>query len=91
MRVHLEIRGRVQGVGFRWFARESARRLDLAGWVKNRADGAVEIAAEGPPDTVERFVREMSRGPAGAHVVAVEQLPADSLGRLEHPFTVHHT
>ena len=47
MRVHLVVRGRVQGVGFRWFVKEVARGLDLAGWVKNRADGGVEVVAEG--------------------------------------------
>jgi acylphosphatase len=91
VRVHLEIRGRVQGVGFRWFVRESARRLGLAGWVSNREDGAVELAAEGEPALVERFVEEVSRGPAGARVTSVEHLSAEDSGDLPHPFTVQRT
>lgn len=79
----------VQGVGFRWFARESARRLDLAGWVRNRPDGAVEVAAEGPTEMVELFLRDVSRGPPGARVQAVEHLPAEELGPLARPFTVN--
>ena len=47
MQLHVVVRGRVQGVGFRWFVREAARALGLAGWVRNRPDGSVEVAAEG--------------------------------------------
>ncbi len=87
--LHLEIRGRVQGVGFRWFVRETARQLELSGWVKNRRDGAVEIAAAGSSDAVSLLEREVRRGPPGAVVEHVEELPADQLGLLPYPFTVH--
>ena len=50
--IHLEVRGRVQGVGFRWFIVERAEELDLAGWVRNKADGKVEIAAAGPREAL---------------------------------------
>ncbi len=78
----------VQGVGFRWFVRETARRLDLAGWVRNRQDGVVELAAEGPSEMIELFLRDVSRGPPGARVQAVEHLPVEGLGPLARPFTV---
>jgi acylphosphatase len=84
----IEVRGRVQGVGFRWFARESARRNGLAGWVRNREDGCVEVAASGPREAVERFLGEVRRGPAGARVDELVALPVEGLGALEEPFTV---
>jgi acylphosphatase len=87
--VHLEIRGHVQGVGFRWFVRETGRALGLSGWVKNRADGAVEVAAAGPDDAVDAFVRTVREGPRGARVDDATSLPVDHLGELEHPFAVH--
>ena len=66
------VRGRVQGVGFRWSARSAAGELGLAGSVTNRADGAVEVEAEGPTDAVDEFIAWLRRGPAGARVTAVE-------------------
>ncbi len=81
----------VQGVGFRWFVRETARRLDLAGWVKNRQDGAVELAVDGPTEMIELFLRDVSQGPPGARVQSVEHLPVDGLDPLTHPFTVHRS
>ena len=54
MRMHVVVSGRVQGVGFRWFVREAAIALDLAGWVRNRPDGSVEVAADGDDDRVAR-------------------------------------
>jgi acylphosphatase len=80
--IHLEIRGRVQGVGFRWFVVERARRLGLAGWVKNRADGNVEVAAAGDAAALELLEAAVAAGPAAAEVQCVEKLesvPADSL------------
>ena len=78
----------MQGVGFRWFAREGARRLGLAGWVRNRVDGSVEVAASGPAEVVERFLAELRRGPSGARVDDLIALPVEGLGALEEPFTV---
>jgi acylphosphatase len=66
--------GRVQGVGFRWSVRERARQRDVAGWVGNRGDGAVEAVFEGDTDAVEQLVRFMSEGPRGA---AVERFDID--------------
>jgi len=87
MRLHVVVRGRVQGVGFRWFVREAARRLDLAGWVTNRRDGAVEVEAEGRADAIESLKRTLRKGPDGAHVEDVEELPSTD-AVLERPFSI---
>lgn len=86
-RLHVLVRGRVQGVGFRWFVRERASSLGVTGWVKNRSDGAVEVAAEGPPDAIERLRRLLERGPDGASVSAVDDLGAID-GSLPASFTI---
>ena len=70
-RVHLIVRGRVQGVYFRASARDRARQLGLRGWVRNCPDGTVEAVAEGSPDALEAFVTWCHRGPAYAKVEAV--------------------
>lgn len=88
MVARVEVRGRVQGVGFRWYARENARRLGLAGWVRNRDDGSVEVAASGAAQAVGRFLEDLRRGPAGARVDDVIALPVEGLGALDEPFTV---
>jgi len=71
--VHLLVRGRVQGVGFRHFVVLRAQALGLAGWVRNRHDGAVELEAEGPRGTLERLVDAARSGPPGARVVGVDE------------------
>jgi acylphosphatase len=91
MRAHLVVRGRVQGVGFRWFVRAAARRLDLAGWVKNRPDGSVEVAVEGTAPAITGLRQELGRGPRGADVTGVEDLAddvADDVDELPKPFIV---
>ena len=70
------ISGRVQGVGFRVFARTTAGREGLHGWVRNLPDGRVEISAEGEAEALERFERHVRHGPPGAkvdHVDATEE------------------
>ena len=86
--VHVEVSGKVQGVGFRWFVREAARRANLDGWVKNRDDGRVEIAATGTDRAIADFVTQVRRGPPGARVDRVAELPLDGLGDLPRPFAV---
>lgn len=78
----------MQGVGYRWFVRERARRLDVSGWVRNREDGSVEIAASGDEATVAELMRVVREGPPGARVSDVRRLPAQSLGDLPHPFAI---
>lgn len=71
--------GRVQGVGFRWFTEQAARLEGVGGWVKNRADGAVEIHAEGDREAVTRFESKVRRGPSGAqidHVEVIDDVPS---------------
>jgi acylphosphatase len=85
-RVDVTVRGRVQGVGFRWFVLDAAARLDLRGWVANEADGSVRCVAEGPRVALEELVLELARGPIGADVERVIQrwgLPGDSFRDFE--------
>ena len=86
--IHLEIRGRVQGVGFRWFVRETARALGLRGWVKNRPDGNVEVAAAGAEDGLRKLADAVARGPRGAVIGSVVTLPATDAESLPHPFDI---
>ena len=88
MVVRVAVRGLVQGVGFRWFARERAQRLGLSGWVRNDPDGSVEIAASGEGTAVEQFLAMIERGPAGARVDAVVRLPTEQLAPISGPFLV---
>jgi acylphosphatase len=62
------VRGRVQGVGFRYFVLREARRLRLEGWVANEPDGAVRCVAEGGPAALEAFIEQLRIGPMGARV-----------------------
>ena len=86
--VHLEIRGRVQGVGFRWYVMELARKLGLAGWVRNRPDGIVELAAAGEPDALAKLEAAVAAGPPGAHVEEVRKLSAVAPDSLQLPFGI---
>jgi acylphosphatase len=89
--LHVRIRGRVQGVGFRWFVREEARRLGLAGWVTNLPGGEVEVRAGGATASLARLRRALEVGPTGATVEQVADLDANGAGpadRLPYPFTI---
>ena len=70
--VHLRIAGRVQGVGYRAWVIESARRLGLRGWVRNRADGSVEALVIGADDLVAAIIEACREGPFAARVTEVE-------------------
>lgn len=65
---HASVVGRVQGVGFRWSACEAARRIGVSGWIRNAADGSVEVHIEGAAPAVSAFVAWLRRGPPGARV-----------------------
>lgn len=67
------VRGRVQGVGFRFFAERAARELGLFGWVRNLPDGSVETVAEGETFAVARYIERLRQGPGGARVDAVDE------------------
>jgi acylphosphatase len=75
--LRLEIRGRVQGVGFRYSMHEEALRLGLSGWVRNRRDGSVEAVVQGPAAAVEAMRRWAAKGPPAAQVTAVVAAPAE--------------
>lgn len=72
----LSIRGRVQGVGFRWSLCEQAQALGLTGWVRNRYDGSVEALVRGPAAAVNSLVDWSRQGPPAARVDAVEVVNA---------------
>jgi len=72
--------GRVQGVGFRFFTERNARRLGLSGWVKNHADGSVEILAEGEQRDLSHFEKELNKGPSYSRVERVDSTDAPFLG-----------
>ena len=79
------VKGHVQGVFFRDSTRREAARRGVAGWVRNRPDGAVEAVFEGPAEAVEAMVSFSSRGPRGAYVddVEVSAEPAEGLRGFE--------
>ena len=70
--VRAVVRGRVQGVGFRYTAQRQARRLRLTGWVRNNPDGTVETVFEGSRDGVDGFLDWLHEGPPGAAVRSVD-------------------
>lgn len=72
MLMHAVVRGRVQGVGFRYFVRQAARELGLRGWVRNLPDGSVELEAEGDEAQLEALEERLRQGPALARVQAVD-------------------
>ena len=76
------IRGRVQGVGFRFFAEDVAHREGVNGFVRNLSDGRVEALVEGDRDAVERFEMAMWQGPRGARVDEVEVAAVPPSGRM---------
>ena len=70
--------GRVQGVGFRYSARQRAVQLKLTGWVRNEPDGSVTVHCEGPAGVLEEYLKWLDRGPPGAVVSRIDKrfLPA---------------
>lgn len=68
MVLHFLIRGRVQGVGFRWFVQREATELELCGWVRNTEDGDVEVVASGPAEDLNELRSSLRQGPRGARV-----------------------
>lgn len=70
------VRGRVQGVGFRWFVEREARLLGIAGWVRNKADGTVEVLAMGTRDQLSGLRSRLQQGPRAARVDEVAESEA---------------
>jgi acylphosphatase len=82
---HVFVSGRVQGVGFRWFVREQAVELGLAGWVRNLRDGRVEAWFEGKPEDLATILARIrdARPPARVEEVAVEECEANGYAQFE--------
>jgi acylphosphatase len=80
-RLEAGVRGRVHGVGFRYFVVSRAERLGLTGWVSNEQDGSLRVVAEGPRDDLEGLLEALREGPASA---LVEHVSEDWL-----PYTGH--
>lgn len=64
--------GRVQGVGYRYFARQTARVMGVRGWIRNLPDGSCEVQVAANADALQRFKEELMRGPRGARVEDIE-------------------
>jgi acylphosphatase len=79
-RLHALVHGRVQGVGYRATTMDEAYRLGLAGWVRNRIDGTVEVLAEGGEAKLALFLAYLKRGPWGARVSSVVEEWSDAEG-----------
>lgn len=84
---YFRVRGRVQGVGFRAATSDAARKLSLDGWVRNRADGDVELLARGTPEDLDALREWLHHGPGMARVGEVCEQDADETD-LPSPFTV---
>ncbi len=78
--VRLRIGGRVQGVGFRYFALQKARRAGIGGWVKNLPDLRVEVHAEGPETEIRQFAAALRQGPPLSRVDEVTETAAPGEG-----------
>ena len=72
------VRGRVQGVGFRWFVEREAHMLGIAGWVRNNSDGSVEVMAQGTARADCRFRSRLREGPRASRVDDVEEFEAQA-------------
>jgi len=78
---HFLVKGRVQGVGYRWFVQHEAASIGLRGWVRNTDDGDVEVLAAGSPTQIEQLVLALHKGTRGSRVDRVEVRPlAESEG-----------
>lgn len=86
-RLDAVVRGRVQGVGYRFFVLRLASDLALEGWVANESDGSVQIRAEGQADALVGFLADLRVGPAGARVDDLEVRWGEAIGDLG-PFHV---
>jgi acylphosphatase len=79
-RLEASIRGRVQGVGFRYFVRQEATELGVSGWVSNQQDGSVRVVAEGSREALDELLDLLEAGPRGARVDRVDANWTDARG-----------
>ncbi|MBB5328277.1 acylphosphatase [Tunturiibacter gelidoferens] len=86
---HYLVKGRVQGVGFRWFVHQEAAELGLRGWVRNTDQGHVEIVAAGKPEELTELKDALRKGSRGSRVDAVEEQElVESEGAQLGPFEI---
>lgn len=83
------LKGRVQGVGFRWWTRKTADRLGVLGTVKNLRDGTVEVMARAEETAMEKFVNMLREGPPASRVTEVDEV-APKLPDNVDRFTIEH-
>jgi len=82
-RIHVVIFGKVQGIYFRAYAQAEGNRLGVKGWVKNRADGAVEVAVEGESEKVEQMLAWLKQGSPGSQIAKVEVKEERPMGETQ--------
>src|SRR5882672_4328321 len=81
-------RGRVQGVGFRWYVWREAERLGLGGFARNLSDGTVEVVSQGPDEALDRLEQALRRGPSGARVDALDELEVPAELEVPNSFAI---
>jgi acylphosphatase len=80
IRQRIVVHGRVQAVGYRYWARREAQRLGVAGWIRNRSDGAVEAEIEGEAQSVDAMLAWLDDGPPGADVTSISTADLEPTG-----------
>ncbi|MFC1936360.1 acylphosphatase [Chloroflexota bacterium] len=81
-RLHATVHGRVQGVNYRYFVIQQVRGLEIAGWVRNRYNGTVEVMAEGPRPDMEQLLQALHRGPPSSNVTQVDSQWLEASGEF---------
>lgn len=82
--------GRVQGVGFRFFTKETADMYGLSGWVRNCFNGSVEIQAQGKEELMQQFFKELKKGPLFGHVSDIKKREIKTIPK-EEEFKIRHS
>jgi len=88
-RVHVIVKGRVQGVFFRAYTSDEAKKLNLAGWVRNRTDGSVEAIVEGDAESIDTMLRWFYQGSPGSRVTEVHVQEESPIGDSS-TFEIHY-
>ncbi|MGB9677601.1 MAG: acylphosphatase [Candidatus Ratteibacteria bacterium] len=82
-RYHIYVKGIVQGVGFRWYARRIGNLVGVSGWVKNLPNGSVEIVVEGENEKIETFIEELKNGYLGKNIKEIEKFEEEYKGEFK--------
>ena len=88
LEVRITVQGRVQGVGYRWFALENAKRLGVTGWATNDTDGSVVVEARGPAEEIDAFVAALREGPPHARVTEIRTAPRSATEPMPDHFII---